>query len=168
MENNNKDFSKSKKFVFRLFESHNLKDPLSMVCDFFFIFLIFFAIGMSIYEVIPSTLKGIVFEVLEYVVLAFFVIEWFASFYTAEIEYQPKPFWKAKLAWIISIESIVDIICLLVFIIAHLAKSGELFVIDETVLSIIILLKLVRFYKLVKYHKSYFKKNKHQKENIEE
>lgn len=165
---NNKDFSRSKKFVFRLFESHNLKDPLSMIFDFFYIFLIFFAIGMSIYEVIPSVPKGIAFEVLEYVVLALFVIEWFASFYTAEIEYQPKPFWSAKLAWIVSIESIVDIICLLIFIIVHLAKSGELFVIEETFLSIIILLKLVRFYKLVKYKRSYFNKNKNQEENIVE
>ncbi|MCR4911270.1 MAG: ion transporter [Bacilli bacterium] len=151
-----KEPSKFKKFMFRIFETHDIHDPLCMILDVFYILLILLSLVLTILEAFKIGHEVKALEIVEYVIVGFFTLEWFSSLYTADIEFAPLPYWKAKLRWIFSVESICDIICLAIFIISFLPfknMSEEV----EMSLRLIVLIKFVRLYKYKKYIVSYKK-----------
>ena len=165
LETNKKEYPKFKRFMFRVFEEHNPHDPLCVIVDIFYILLILLAVTFTILEVCGVLGESLPIRITEYVMFSFFAIEWISSLYTADIEFSNLPYWKAKLRWIFSIESICDFICLTLFLISFMPiknMSEE----SEIALRFIALLKLVRIYKWFKY--PMFKKITGQDKNHQE
>ena len=156
MEQNRKEPSKFKKFMFRVYETHDLHDPLCLSVDIFYILLILASLVLTILEVAEVTHECIELKIVEYVIVGFLVIEWISSLYTADIEFSDCPYWKAKLKWIFSVESICDMICLVVFIISFIPLKNVPTEVD-IFLRFIVLIRFVRLYKYKKYFKSYKK-----------
>ena len=163
MEQENKKQPKLKLFLHRAFESHNFRDPVSLCFDIFYIVLVLVSVVFSILEVTELWERVPAFEYIEYLIVALFAFEWFSCLYTADIEYTDVTPFKARLKWIISLESIIDIICLIVFIISLIPIKNISYEVD-LFLRLIVLIKLLRVLKWIKY----FKKKKHHKEEQKE
>ena len=149
------------RWLHRGFESHNPRDPFSLTVDIFYILIIATSAIFTILEVTDVWAKHeIVFKTFEYIMIGFFVLEWIESFITIDFEYPELPPVKRKLKWIFSLESIVDIICLTVFL---LTIFLEPYFKDIAYLELLSLIKLVRIYKLFKY-RQYIRPSKRNKE----
>lgn len=145
----NKNDSKFLKFLYRLFESRDPHDPLSLAVDILYIVIILTSITFTILELTSVWREHeLVFKVFEYIMIGFFFIEWICCYMIVDLEYAELPYFKRKLKWILSIESIVDIICLTIFIITSLLETKYKGVVY---LDFICLIKVVRLYKLFKY-----------------
>ena len=135
--------------LYRAFGSHNPKDPLSLFTDILYIIIIGVSVVFTVLEVTEVWARHEqVFTIFEHIIVALFVIEWIAEFLIVDVEYPELPFFKRKLKWVLSLESIVDLICLAIF--ACTIIFEEQFK-QIAYLQLITLLKLVRLYKFHKY-----------------
>lgn len=138
-------------FLHRAFESHNPKDPLSLSVDIFYILIILLSITFTCLEVTHVWKQHEeIFKIFEYIMIGFFFLEWIVCFFVVDVSYPQLPFIKRKLKWILSVESIVDIICLTVFVLVVVLEPRFR---EIAYLEFLSLLKLVRLYKLFKYRR---------------
>ena len=145
-----KETLKIKRFLYRAFESRDFHDPISLIFDIFYVFVILVAIVLTIFEVTELWEEVKAFEIIEYVIVGLFAIEWFSMLYISDMVFPHPNRFVSALKWFISLESIIDIICLAIFIISFvpidgLSREVELF------LRFITLIKLLRLIKWIKY-----------------
>ena len=155
--------SKFKLFLFRAFEEHDIKDPICIIFDVFYMLLILTSLIFTIIEVTELWERVEAFEIIEYVIVFFFAIEWFSMLYISDIVFPSFSRGKSMLLWISSFESIVDLICLVVFIVSFIPLEGVSNEI-ELFFRFITLIKLIRVYK---WHK-YFLANKKRREGTKD
>jgi len=94
--------------------------------SFFILLLIFLSLALTIIEIvgIPQTADNW-FEIIEYITVGIFAIEWFLHFFTAQYFYpEAKSIWHARWKWISSYSSIIDIICVLTMFTNFLPESS--------------------------------------------
>ena len=108
------------------------------------------------------------FEIIEYIIVGIFAFEWFSMLYISDMVYPLCSRGRAMIKWIFSIESIIDIICLTIFIISMLPIEGMSREVD-IILRFIALIKLIRLFKWKKYipNKMLKRKRKHKPKIVE-
>ena len=164
--NKNKKESKIKEIVYRMYEKHDYKDPLSLTFDLFYIFILLVGIVITFLEISPLWEQITFLRYIEYVIFLFLAIEWLATFYVYDYTHPQLSFWKAKLKWFISLESILDLVCLAVFILSLVEIKGLNPEFDFA-FGLIALLKLVRLYKFNKYPMFHPVKSKQRRAEID-
>ncbi len=165
MEQEERRSTKIKRFLYRAFESRDYSDKLSLAFDIIYIVVILAAVSFSIIEVVAPELweQHRIFTIAEYITVGLFAFEWFSMLYISDIVFPATSRFKSALKWIISLESIVDIICLIVFIASFIPTEGVPNEV-EILLRLVALIKLIRLYKWAKYLRFLKKEKKENKE----
>ena len=141
--------TKFESFINRAYLKHDLKDPLSLVFDIFYMILITTAVVFSIMRLAGINL--IVINIIEGVIVFFFFIEYIIRFSTAEKVYWEPTILYSKVRFLTNYESIIDVFCFIFFIVILALQ-------DEPNVYYLAIVLLLRVFKLIKYPRHYFKK----------
>lgn len=146
--------SKFSIFLQRAYLKHDLKDPVSLSFDIFYMMLITTALVFSVLHILGVfSRENLIFILIESGLVFLFFIEWVIRFAYAEKTYQETSVLYSKIRFFVNYESIIDILCLLMFIVL-LGLEGEDYV------NLIAGIHLLRVFKYLKYPVSYYKNKK--------
>ena len=100
---------KTKKRVFDIIQIGNRKDFISSAFDLFIVIVIVLNLSVTLLQTFDelAPYEGIL-DVLELFTIIIFTIEYLLRIWTADLLYPDKPYWKAVLAFVLSLYGIID------------------------------------------------------------
>lgn len=100
---------KTKKRVFDIIQIGNRKDFISSAFDLFIVIVIVLNLSVTLLQTFDelAPYEGIL-DVLELFTIIIFTVEYLLRIWTAELLYPDKPYWKAVLAFVLSLYGIID------------------------------------------------------------
>ncbi len=100
---------KTKKRVFDIIQIGNRKDFISSAFDLFIVIVIVLNLSVTLLQTFDelASYEGIL-DVLELFTIIIFTVEYLLRIWTADLLYPDKPYWKAVLAFVLSLYGIID------------------------------------------------------------
>lgn len=100
---------KTKKRVFDIIQIGNRKDFISSAFDLFIVIVIVLNLSVTLLQTFDelAPYEGIL-DVLELFTIIIFTVEYLLRIWTADLLYPDKPYWKAVLAFVLSLYGIID------------------------------------------------------------
>ncbi len=131
-----------KRYVYNMIFPKGKRSKGSIIYDTLLFAMIFISSGCVVLDLFGwfSDYHGTFYRI-EYWITYFFIFEYGLKLWVADLRYPDKPWWKAKLEFIISFESFIDIISILAILLNNIPT-------ELTALKLVKITKLVRLTKV--------------------